>query len=177
MRKTFFAVILPLFLIFSGSAFSNESASVATINIDQISKEAKVVKNIAKQISKKRDQFQKQISASEKKLEKEQKKLESKKDILSESALKKEQLAFFKKVEKLKNDASKKDKILKKAYTTSIKKVNDVVGEIVNSIAVEKGLSLVLPSSQVVYSVESIDITQEVIKKLDKKVSKIKVKF
>ena len=171
--------LIAIMALFLNAAFANaqSSTSFATINIEKISKEARVVKNIATQISKKRDSFQKQISAQEKKLEKEQKKLEAKKDILSSSALQEEQKKFFKKVEKLKNDATKKDKILKKAYGDSIKKVNDIVGEIVNEIAKDKGLSLVLPSSQVVYSIEAIDITSQVVAKLDKRVSKIKVKF
>ncbi len=174
-RISIFALIIGSFLSFSVNAAENPT--IATINIDRISKEAKVVKNIAKQISAKRDKFQKGITKQEKKLEKEKDKLEAKKNVLSESALKKEQLKFFKKVEKLKKDATKKDKLLKKAYTTSIKKVNDIVGEVVNDIAKKRGLLVVLPSSQVVFSVKGIDITSQVVVKLDKKISKMKVKF
>ncbi len=177
MKKlSVFITILAILLPFS--AFSQEgNAQFATIDIDRISKEAKVVKDIAKQIKNKRDNYQKEITKEERSLEKEKDKLEAKKSVLSEEALKKEHLAFFKKVEKLKKDANKKDKILKDAYTKSIAKVNDIVGEIVDEVAKEKKLLLVLPSSQVVYSVKGLDITEEVIDRLDDKISRIKVRF
>ena len=66
---------------------------------------------------------------------------------------------------------------MKKAYANSIKKVNDMVIAIVNEIAEDKKLQLVLPSSQVLFFDESIDITNQVIKKLNKKISKMKVSF
>ena len=174
-KTGFFTLISVIFFAFSASA--NQPSSVGIVDIEQISKEAKVVRDIASQISKKRDQFQKDITEEEDKLEKEKDKLEAKKNILSESALREEQEKFFRKVEKLKNDAGKKDKILKKAYNESIQKVNDAVGEIVSEVALERNLSIVLPSSQVVFSVKGIDITSDVVSKLDKKITKIRVKF
>lgn len=174
-KSSFFALISVVFFAFSANA--NQESTVGVVNIDQISKEARVVKNIASQISKKRDRFQKEITKEESKLEKEKDKLDAKKNILSGSALKNEQKKFFRKVEKLKNSASKKDKILKKAYTESIKKVNDAVGEIVSEIALERNLSIVLPSSQVVFSIKGVDITSAVVAKLDKKITKIRVDF
>ncbi len=179
MRKLFinsFGLLL-LNIFVCSAAYSAQGQAIATIDIDRISKEAKVVKNIADQISKKRDKFQKEITKEEKKLEKEKKKLDAKKGVLSDSALQEEQKKFFKKVEKLKNNATKKDKILKNAYAKSIKKVNDMVGEIVDELAKEGSFSVVLPSSQVVYATNDLDITTKAIERLNKKVSKMKVKF
>ncbi len=176
MKK--FNLITLIFAVFmSFCANSSEKVQIATIDIEQISKEAKVVKDIAEQIGAKRDKFQKDITKQEQKLEKEKDKLDAKKSVLSDSALKEEQAKFFKKVEKLKSDASKKDKILKKAYTESIKKVNDIVGEVVDEVSKEKGLLIVLPTSQVVYSVKGVNITDEVVSRLDKRIDKLRVKF
>ncbi len=169
---TVVSVILAFFSI-NASALEN----VAIIDIDKISKEAKVVKYIAKEISNKRDIYQKEISSKEKKLEDERKKIEAKKNILSEEALENQQKKFIEEVKDLKEFAAKRDKTLKDAYSEAINKVNEKVGEIVSEIAKKQNLALVLPSSQVVYSTDNLEITDEVIKELDKKMSKTKVAF
>lgn len=167
------SLFVALFTAFNANALEN----VAIIDIDQISKDAKVVKYIAKKISKQRDRYQKEISKKEKGLEKEKEKIEAKKSILSQEALEKQQKKFIEKVRDLKEFAAKRDKTLKSAYSESIKKVNEKVGEIVSEIAQEQELALVLPASQVVYSLDSLDITAQVIEKLDKKMSRVKVRF
>lgn len=172
-----FAILSFLSLVINtGMASAKAEGGIATINVEKIY-QAKVIKNIGTQIAKKRDKFQKQISSKEKSLEKEQKKLEAKKDILSSSALQEEQKKFFKKVEGLRGEGKKKNGILKKAHDNSMKRVNEMVSEIVNEVAQQKGLTIVLPASQVVYAVEAIDITSQVIVKLDKKITKLKVQF
>lgn len=169
---TALSVILAFFSV-NASALEN----VAVIDIDQISKEATVVKFIAKEISNKRDVYQKEISSKEKVLENERKKIEAKKNILSEEALEKQQKKFIDDVKELKEFAAKRDKTLKDAYSNAINQVNEKVGEIVAEIAKKQNLALVLPASQVVYSIDNLEITGEVIKELNKKMSKVKVVF
>ncbi len=178
MKNKFYNYFSAIILVFAlGVAEASAVENIAIIDIEKISQQAKVVKDVAGKVSKKRDQFQKEITSQEEKLEAERKKIEAKKSILSEEALDKQQKDFFKKVEELKKFAEKRDASLKKAYSEAIKTVNEEVGVIVSEIAKEKGLSLVIPASQVVFSVDNLDITAEVIKRLDKKVSKASVKF
>lgn len=175
MKKLY--IIPALLAMFFAANSSFAQGNMAIIDIEKVSKEAKVVKDITSKISKKRDQFQKEISAKEKTLEAEKTKIEAKKGVLSEEKLEKEQKDFISKVEDLKKFAEKRDATLKKAYTDAIKKVNEKVGDIVAKIAKEKELSVVFPSSQVIYALDNLEITEDVIKQLDKEISSISVKF
>ena len=49
--------------------------------------------------------------------------------------------------------------------------------EIVESIAKEKGVTLVIPTSQLLYADPALDISQEALKKLDQKLPDIKLDF
>lgn len=170
-----FSLLLISVLFFAKTLSASEN--LAVIDIEKISSDAKVMKYIAKKINSQREKYQKEISSKEKTLEKEKKKIEAKKNILSDEALQKQQKKFIEKVKDLKEFAGKRDKTLKTAYSESIKKVNEKVGEIVSEVAKEKQLTIVFPASKVVFSLESVDITQEVIKRLDKKMSRVSVRF
>ena len=163
-----------LFVFNLSSAFANE---VAVLDIEKIAKESKAVHDIQARVSKKQDEFQKEITKKQTDLESEQKKLEAKKNILSKEAFEKEQKSFEKKIDALKELVDKRQNTLKKASTDSMAKVNDKMKDIIGEIAKEKGLNLILPASQVVFSADSLDISAEVLEKLNKKVTKIDVKF
>ncbi len=174
IKKTF-SIILCFLAINLQSA--NSSEIIAVIDVERISKEAKVVKYIGKMISRKRDSYQKEISSKEEELTKERDKIKAKQNILSQKALESQQNSFLEKIKTFKSYADKKDLILKKAYSKSLSKVNSEVEIIVSDIAKEKDFLVVIPASSLFYSKAKIDITGEVIEKLNKKMTKLKVEF
>ncbi|MSP33325.1 MAG: OmpH family outer membrane protein [Rickettsiales bacterium] len=162
------------FMLHSASSFAGD---IAVLDIEKIAKESKAVHDIQARVSNKQEEFQKEITKEQSKLEAEQKKLESKKSTFSKEGLEKEQKSFEKKVDALKALVEKRQASLKKASADSMAKVNDKMKDIIAEIAKEKQLNLIIPSSQVVFSTESLDISAEVLEKLNKKVTKIDVKF
>ncbi len=176
MKNKFFIILSAIFIAFgANAAFAEEK--IAILDIERIAKEAQAVRHIQKVVSKKQDEFQAEINKKQQVLEAEQKKIEAKKTILSKEAFEKEQNNFVKKVEELKEFVAKKQASLKKSSTDSMEKVNEKMKEVVEAIAKEKQLTLILPANQVVFSVEGLDITDEVLKNLDKKISKVSVSF
>lgn len=166
--------ICALFAMNLGNAFANE---IAVLDIEKIAKESKAVHDIQNKVTKKQEEFQKEITKKQTSLESDQKKLEAKKNILSKEALEKEQKEFEKKIDSLKELVDKRQNSLKKASADSMAKVNDKMKEIIAEIAQERALTLILPTSQVVFSADKLDISSEVLEKLNKKVTKIDVKF
>lgn len=178
MKNKFTILLLSAFMAFTFSANAVKAAEgIAILDVEKIAKEAKAVRDIQKKVSKKQDQFQKEINTKQEALESEQKKLEAKRNILSKEAFEKEQKDFSEKVEKLKEFVEKRQASLKKASTASMENVNEKMKVVVEEVAKEKKLSLILPSSQVIYSLDGFEITDEVLKRLDKKVSTVDVKF
>jgi len=176
MKNKILVAITSIFIAFgANSAFAEEK--IAILDIEKIAKEAKAVLSIQKLVSKKQDQFQIEINKKQDVLEADQKKIEAKRNILSKEAFDKEQNAFAKKVEDLKEFVAQKQTSLKKASAEAMEKVNDKMKDVVEDIAKEKQITLILPASQVIFSVDGLDITDEVLVKLDKKISKVSVNF
>ena len=64
---------------------------------------------------------------------------------------------------------------LDSASAAALKKVQNALIEVVTSIAEERGFNLVLPSSQVLFFARKIDLTDEVLAKLDERLPDVRV--
>jgi Skp family chaperone for outer membrane proteins len=56
-------------------------------------------------------------------------------------------------------------------------KVNDEIKTIIADISKEKSLDLIVPAAQTLYYKDELDISNEVLKRLNKEVTKVKVSF
>lgn len=172
--------LLILNLVFwTAILFSIESkaGAIAVLDVDQIIKESHAMRDIQAKITKKQDEYQKEVSEKQDKLEKEQKKIESKKNILSQEAFEKESENFDKKIDELKTFVDKKQNSLKKASMEAMSKVNDKIKSIIAQIAKEKGYEVIIPSSQTLHYNDELEITDEVLSRLNKSIKKVEVKF
>lgn len=165
-----------IFAIFTFNASANE-AKIGILDVEKIVKESAAMRDIQKKVSKKQDQYQKEVTKKQKALEKEQKRIESKSSVLSQKALEKETKAFEKKVVALKTFVDKKQNSLKKASMGGMNTVNEKIKDIIADIAEERGLEAIIPTSQVLYYKDELDISEEVLKKLNKKITKVRVRF
>ena len=59
----------------------------------------------------------------------------------------------------------------------SMGKVNDKIKDIIAEISKEKDIELIVPTSQTLFYKDEMDISAEVLKKLNKKITKVDVKF
>ena len=170
-------ILLSAFTILFSLANANAS-NIAVLDVEDIIKNSSVMKDIQKRVSSKQTEFQKEIDKRQSELETESKKIQAKKDVLSETAFTKEQEKFEKKVEELKTYVEKKQNSLRKASLDSMSKVNEKMKEIIEEVSKEKGFDVVIPSAQTLYFKDSsMDISSEVLKKLNKSITKVDVKF
>jgi Skp family chaperone for outer membrane proteins len=168
---------LSIFIAIIFLTSSANATTIAVLNLEQIVKESKAVQDVQSKVSKKQEEFQKEITKKQSDLESEQKRLEAKKSILSDEAFKKEQKDFDKKIDLLKSLVEKRQESLKKASADGLAKVNDLMKDIIVSVSKEKGFDIILPASQIVFSADNLDVSSEVLTRLNKKVTKVDVKF
>ncbi|NBV05618.1 MAG: OmpH family outer membrane protein [Proteobacteria bacterium] len=173
MKKSFIA----LSTIFALLSFSANAGSIAVLDVEKIVKESTAMREIQSKVTKKQDEYQKEVTKKQKDLEAEQKKLESKKTLLAKEAFEKETKKFEDKVDSLKAFVDKKQNSLKKASIDSMSKVNDKIKDIIAEISKEKDIDLIVPTSQTLFYKDEMDISAEVLKRLNKKVTKVDVKF
>lgn len=173
MKKTVFILIVSLVT----SVNSALAGNIGVLDVDKIIQESLAVNDIQKKVDSKKSNYESEINKKQTSLEAEQKKLEDKKITLSKEAFDKEVKAFESKVEDLKTFVDRKQNSLKKASIDAMGKVNDKVKSIVAEIAKEKNLDIIVPSSQTLYFKDELDITAEVLASLNKKITKVEVKF
>jgi Skp family chaperone for outer membrane proteins len=170
--------ILISFLAIFALFMTNANADgIGVLDVEQIVKESVAMRDIQKKVTKKQEEYQAEVTKKQKSLESEQKSIESKKNILSKEALEKKVTEFEKKVEELKEFVDKKQNNLKKASLDGMSKVNDEIKDIISEIAKEKDLDLIVPSSQALFYKDELDISEDVLKRLNKKITKVSVKF
>ncbi len=173
MKKSFLAIFAVSALI----SFNASAAGIGVLDVEKIVKESSAMRDIQKKISNKQDEYQKEVTKKQDELESEQKRIEGKRNVLSKEAFEKETKAFEKKIDDLKTFVDKKQNSLKKASMDSMGKVNDKIKDIIADIAKEKDFEVIIPSSQTLYYKDALDISDEVLKKLNKKITKADVKF
>jgi Skp family chaperone for outer membrane proteins len=134
------------------------------------------MKDAQKQISKKQSRFQKEIDKKQKALEKESKRVSAKKGILSEEGFSKEQDKFLKKVDNLKELVTSRQDSLKRSSLKVINKVNSKIKEVIEEVKDEKDLDIIISASSAIFYQDELDISEDVLKRLNKKISKVRIK-
>lgn len=171
-----FKTLLSIFIILIAINSAN-AQDIAVINIDKIVQESKVMVHIQKEIAKKQELYQEEITNKQNNLEEKQKKLEAKKTLLSQSSLEDEARKFQQEVLNLKEYVDKRQANLQKSSLQAMELVNVKIKEIVEEISQTKDIKLIIPASQTLYFEDSLDISDEILKKLNKVLTKVEVKF
>jgi Skp family chaperone for outer membrane proteins len=177
ITKNFAVLFISLFL--STTFFSLKAANaanIAVIDIEDVLKNSDAMKDAQKKISKKQENFQKEIDTKQEALEKESKKILAKKGSLSEEGFAKEQEKFSKKVDDLKTLVNSRQDTLKKASLDVINNINSSIKAIVGDIKEEKKLDVIISASSTINYNEELNISDEVLKRLNKKISKVEIK-
>jgi len=164
-------------LIFALFSFNANAGRVGILDVEKIVKESKAMRDIQSKVSKKQDEYQKDVEKKQKQLEAEQKRIEGKKNVLSPDAFEKETSVFEKKVDELKTYVDRKQNSLKKASLDGMAKVNDHIKDIISDISKEKDFDVIVPASQTLFYKDNLDISEEVLKKLNDKITSVSVKF
>jgi outer membrane protein len=175
-----FLAVLAFTTLCAGVNSANAAHSVTTIAVidaEKVLKESLAMTDIQNKVVKKQEEYQKEVNKKQNSLEEEKRKIESKKNTLSKEKFAKEEQVFNKKVEDFKNYVEKRQNTLQKSSLEAVSKVNEVLKKVVSDIAKEKSFQVVLNNSQAIFYEESIDISVDVISKLNKAIEKVEVKF
>lgn len=180
------AIVLTSILLTSTNSFAqttpvvatqNAALNIAIINTDEVLKNSNVMKYIGEKVAAQEKRYQSDIDKKYAALEKDFKKIEAKKSVLSEAALKEEEKQFATKFTDLKTELETKQKSIKSTSIEALTQVDKKVVEIVEKISKEKGLDLILPSSNVIFYEEKLDISADVLKELNRSLKSVKINF
>lgn len=147
----------------------------AVINYQRILDEAAAARSIREQIEVRRKAYQEEIGKEEQRLHEADKEFAKQRSLLTAEAFAEKRREFERQVADVQRLVQERRRELDSASAAALKTVQDALIEVVTSIAEERGFNLVLPSSQVLFFARKIDLTDEVLAKLDERLPDVRV--
>lgn len=176
-RLSFYSAMLAAVLAFAPVAQAAEGTTIAVVNIQQIMRDSTAAKSARDQLEGKRKAFQTEISKKEEQMQKEYQELGKQRSVLSKSAFEEKARAFDKKNTEVQKEVQSKKATLDNAFEHTLNDIQKVVTDIIADLAKEKNFDAAIPSSQILYYDPKLDISAEVLKRLNDKLPKLDVKF
>lgn len=174
MKKFLFAVIASLTLA-AGPALADTTLGV--VNIDRVLTTSKASTAVRSQVQAKQKSLQAEFDAKKKELDADQQALIKLKDTADKDTFSKKVKEFNDKYTAANRQVKEKSDQLEKAIAGAQNEIITNASGIVKDIATERKITLVVASMQVVYGDPSLDLTDEVIKRLDAKLPNVTLKF
>ena len=153
-------------------------SNVGVVNVGKIMQSSKAATSVRTQLQAKQKSFQADLDAKEKSLFAEDQALAK----LSKETT--DKAGFEKKVKDFRAKAATEQRAIQtkkvqldKAFASALDDIQKNMNDIVKQVATEKKLNVVIASSQVLYADTTLDITDEVLSRLDSKLPSVTVKF
>ena len=154
------------------NAYSNEK--IVYVDMNSLINSSKAGTSINNQMKKILDKNNSEYQSLEKKLRQEEKDLLNKKNVLDPNKYKDEVNIFKNKINKLKIERNKEIEDIQKRNVKAKNELVNIVTEILAKYSAENEIKLVLNKESIILGIKTIDITNEILTLLDKKVKKIK---
>lgn len=162
----------------SENAANAADMRIAVIRMDAIQTQAEALKDLRAQKEKYESALREELTRDQKALEKEKAEIEKSQDVLSREALQRRVVEYQNKVTKLQRDLTERAQSIEMSYQKALAEMQTKhLDPIIEGVIAKKKLSLVVDGrmARIGTDTENLDITDEVIKALDKKVSKAKM--
>lgn len=159
----------------SKKASGGGQIKIAVIDIDHIRREATAVKAAREQVAKYHTAFQADIQKEEAELRNANQELARQRSILSPEAFAEERRKFEQRLVEVQRLVQVRRQQLDDVQNDFMRRMNEVMAEVVNDIAKENGYTVILRLDQSVFASESVMITSQVLERLNKKLPTIKV--
>lgn len=148
---------------------------VAIVDVQRVLQTADAAKSVQQQLDAQRSKFQTEIAAEEKDLRESEQKLVKLRETAQTNDYVEQEQKLQQRFLSVERHVQARRKALDQAYTDSMNKVRKGIVDIVSEIAKEKGVNLAVVKQQVIWNDGNVDITDEVIKRLDKALPNVQV--
>lgn len=179
MRTIKMTVLAATALVFAGAAApaaaETQSLSIAIVDINKVMHKTAAAEGIRAELNSKGKQFQNELENHDKTLRAEKEALAKKKDSLSSDDLARQVKELETKYDKAERLLQERRATLSQANNASMGKLMSEATKIIADIAKEKGYDAILTQEAVILASQSMDITEEVIARLNKNVKKIAI--
>lgn len=162
----------------SDDAANGASLRIAVIRMDAIQTDATALSDLRKQKENYESKLRDELTREQKALEKEKAEIEKSQDVLSRDALQRRIVDYQNRVTKLQRDLTERAQSIEIAYQQALNELQTKhLDPLIEGIIAKKNLSLVIDGrfARIGHNVSNLDITDEVVSALNKKVSSVKM--
>ena len=159
-------------------AVTGADLRIAVVRMDAIQTEAKALQDLRKQRESYETKLRDELTRDQKKLEKEKAEIEKSQDVLSRDALQRRVVDYQNRVNKLQRDLSERAQSIETSYQKALAEIQSKhLDPVIEGIIAKKNLSLVIDGrfARTGANVQNLDITDDVVSALNKKVSSVKM--
>ncbi|MDG2416836.1 MAG: OmpH family outer membrane protein [Pelagibacterales bacterium] len=177
--KKFNFILLTLLFFSSSCLFADQypNTSIGIIDINKVLTESKAAIDATKQIDKIQKNSEEESKSEDDLIIKERERLIEQQSVMAPEAFEVKVADFEKKVQNYQIERQEKLRKLDQMVQMARAKILDEVKPIINEYAKEVGITVILEKNAVVMSADEMDMTEEVIKILNKNLPKIKVEL
>ena len=176
IMKPFYLLII--FVLFTGLNLQAETypnTSIAIVDLNLILSDSKAAKGATKDFEKIQKDTESEIVESDKSMLEERNKLIEQQSVIAPEAFEVKAQDYEKKLQNYQSEKQNKLRKLENVLQTARNEILENVKPILEELSQELGVTVILEKNSVLLSATNMDITDDVIKKLNKQLPKIKV--
>lgn len=148
---------------------------LAVLDVQKILRDSSAMKNIREQVIKYGSTFEKEIEKERNEIRSTNQELARQRTILSPDAFAEKRRLFEEKVVGVQRLVQQRQRELDASRNKAMAEVNKVYTEIVAKLAAERNLAVILRKVQTVFTVSTLDVTQEILSRLNNKLPTVKI--
>lgn len=148
---------------------------IITVDVQQILRDSLVAKDVQAQMDQRTDRYTKEVTDQENELQRTQEELEKERSTLAPDDFNTKMRDFQRRYDTLDNRVQATRQGLQQSYNDAMTKVENTALQIISDIAAERKANLVVAKAAVLFEAPELDITQEVIKRLDVKLPQVQL--
>jgi outer membrane protein len=150
-------------------------AVVAVIDYQRILRDSAAARSIREQVEARRNAYQEEINKQEQRLREADKEVAKQRSLLTTDAFAEKRRQYEQEVAQVQKMVQDRRRELDSVSAGALNEVKKALIVVVTGIADERGFNIVLPTSDVLFFARKIDLTDEVLAKLDESLPDVRV--
>jgi outer membrane protein len=150
-------------------------AVVAVIDYQRILRDSAAARSIREQVEARRNAYQEEINKQEQRLRESDKEVAKQRSLLTTDAFAEKRRQYEQDVAQVQKMVQDRRRELDSVSAGALNEVKKALIAVVTGIADERGFNIVLPTSDVLFFARKIDLTDEVLAKLDESLPDVRV--
>lgn len=160
--------------IFEAERAQSQTSSIGVIDVQKVLRSSVAARSIRPQMEKLKANYQRRFKQSEADLLKAKQDLERERAILPEGFAERRK-AFEQRVSATQRQVQAVNRMLDRALANAMRQVHKTLRDITQELAKERSLQLVMPKRGLIFYDNRFDITQEVARRLNKRLPRVEV--